>query len=1455
MSFTARAGRAVISLGVDGAAASKKDIDGVANSLKKVDESTFQKLTGQMSSIQSSIGGLKSTFTSLAQLTVAGFGAGAFVGMIKGSIDAADNLNDLSKTTGVTLANLAGLKLAAQQSGGDLEGIADSISKLSVAMGKDAERFAKLGVTAKDPLEAFEQLADVFAAIEDPQMRAALGAAALEDSWKSAAPLLSEGGDKIRMLVDRGSELSGMTQEMADRADEFNDSMAEMATAVQGAKNKVAADMLPALTQITTAMTDAYVETGLLSAALIGLGGVMAHAFTDEFASAEVKLRNLKGELDVLKYYQLSAKETVPVIGWLLWGSEGAWDAEIASKQKDIDNLLANTAAQQAAAQAKAVADRAAAEAKAAGDKAAAEKAAAFLKGEAAAKAAAATAMRQQEAYTTLTNSIRGRVAETERELAGLAPLNEAEKLQIDLTERLIGGKLKLSPVQKALYEQGVDELDANLKLIESQKVINRVREDSAKLLGDRQEAASKTIDDAVEEAEKNEELARTFGLTKGAIAELEVARLEGQLAQHSSIAVTEKEIETLETLEKLIGAKKRSAGALGSLDAQEAVKQANKAMLDEWKTSVGKYDDVFRTGFADMLNNGKDGWKSFTTSLVTTFKTSVADQIYKMFAQPFVMKLVASLIGVTGGATLSTVANAATGGSSDGGSILGALSGAKSAYSAISMGFEGIATTVADTVQAAMYQSGMTTQIASNGAVASGAGAVAGYAAGAAVGVYGGRALSNGYSVAGGSGNTAVNVGTIAGAIIGGPIGAAIGGLIGGAANHLFGHKEKEITGTTLNGSFGANGFSGTADSTWIKKGGLFRSDKDGVDSPDIDAETAKQFTAGYDALKTASADFASVLGINADAIKTRSQSLSIALTKDEAANKAAIASFFVGVGDTIARELLPTLSEFAKEGEGASATLQRLATNYATIDAALTAVGMSIDSVGVGSLAARERLVTLTGGIDALVAGAAGFGQNYLTEQERLAPVLKSVTEQMAALGYAGVDTNAEFKNLVLGLRLTEEADAQLYAKLMKLQGAFAMVHPAVQAVTGAVEDQAVAMREAAAATMRTAASGLLGNVDAAYSVMQRVAQGSIDVLNKRIAKERELSTAIKSTLDSMVMPGSEMEDRARAQAQIRSALSDAKSGQLPDAGMLSKSLSVLSQDASSMFSTYEEYARDFYTTQNDIAALGTVADNALSVDEKSLLAIEEMLLGVQAEIDILKGIDTNGLTLIQAVEGVRAAILAAQQNALVGSAAAINGAYKSALGRAPDNGGMQFFQDQVANGTSIDAVVNAIKNSPEAKAQGLYQSLLGRTGDAAGIAYWSKALGGGMSVDSAKDLFRQSNEYKAIFGIRGFEAGGDHSGGLRIVGENGPELEITGPSRIMNNADLMARLRSPDANSAALVEELRAQRQENRELRQMLESHLYAIAKNTMTVADIQEKQEAIGLPPARLDGAPV
>jgi hypothetical protein len=104
---------------------------------------------------------------------------------------------------------------------------------------------------------------------------------------------------------------------------------------------------------------------------------------------------------------------------------------------------------------------------------------------------------------------------------------------------------------------------------------------------------------------------------------------------------------------------------------------------------------------------------------------------------------------------------------------------------------------------------------------------------------------------------------------------------------------------------------------------------------------------------------------------------------------------------------------------------------------------------------------------------------------------------------------------------------------------------------------------------------------------------------------------------------------------------------------------------------------------------------------------------------------------------------------------------------------------------------------------------------------------------------DLLLQ--QYEDLFGERppGYASGGDFSGGLRIVGENGPELEYTGPSHIVNASKTEAFLN----NNVVLIEELRA-------LRSELKAGLYQTAKNTGQTARVLDrtltKWDEIGLP---------
>lgn len=222
----------------------------MASETKIVITAATAQAEASLAKLGQSIGGVSRQMFDLSSVVGTLGGAltvTAFAGMIKSSIDAADRLNDLSKVTSLLPSQLAGIGFAAEQSGSDLEGVAHAVSKLAENMGKDADKFAKVGISAKDPIEAFKQLADVFNAIEDPQQRAAFASEALGRSWRDAVPLLAEGGKRIGEMSEQGRALAGNQDELSAGADRFNDNLAELQKRIRGAGNSLANDLLPGM--------------------------------------------------------------------------------------------------------------------------------------------------------------------------------------------------------------------------------------------------------------------------------------------------------------------------------------------------------------------------------------------------------------------------------------------------------------------------------------------------------------------------------------------------------------------------------------------------------------------------------------------------------------------------------------------------------------------------------------------------------------------------------------------------------------------------------------------------------------------------------------------------------------------------------------------------------------------------------------------------------------------------------------------------------------------------------------------------------------------------------------------------------------------------------------------------------------------------------------------------------
>jgi hypothetical protein len=209
-----------------------------------------------MANIESTVASAKAALGALG----IGLGVGYFVSLIKGSIDAADHLDKLHKSTNISVEDLAGLSLLARQTGTDIDGLAKGINKMSVEIGKDPEKFRALGVTAKDNKEAFKQLADIFNLLPDIQQRNALAQAVFAKSWAEMAPALSEGGKKIGEVIDKGAKLSGVTEEMVQQAHALNNKWAEL-HGTGGLLTRLTGPMLPLLNSLADSMLDVGKKT------------------------------------------------------------------------------------------------------------------------------------------------------------------------------------------------------------------------------------------------------------------------------------------------------------------------------------------------------------------------------------------------------------------------------------------------------------------------------------------------------------------------------------------------------------------------------------------------------------------------------------------------------------------------------------------------------------------------------------------------------------------------------------------------------------------------------------------------------------------------------------------------------------------------------------------------------------------------------------------------------------------------------------------------------------------------------------------------------------------------------------------------------------------------------------------------------------------------------------------
>lgn len=239
-----------------------------------------------VASVNRSLDDLKSKAASAGKVFGAlGIGLGALgvgisgVGVAAAArqvVELGDNLRDLSFSTGRSVEQLSFLNFAAGQSGTSIEAISRAAIQLSknlvdVASGggkKAAQALRDLGLSAdelsqQDLAAQIGSIGDALIKIENPNQRAAAGAALFGRQFKALAPLLLEGEEGVNRLVDRFIELNGViTRDQADKFDAFNDSIGELRLAAQSAGKAIATELAPPLTALLTSLATTLPKVG-----------------------------------------------------------------------------------------------------------------------------------------------------------------------------------------------------------------------------------------------------------------------------------------------------------------------------------------------------------------------------------------------------------------------------------------------------------------------------------------------------------------------------------------------------------------------------------------------------------------------------------------------------------------------------------------------------------------------------------------------------------------------------------------------------------------------------------------------------------------------------------------------------------------------------------------------------------------------------------------------------------------------------------------------------------------------------------------------------------------------------------------------------------------------------------------------------------------------------------------
>ena len=461
-------------------------------------------------------------------------------------------------------------------------------------------------------------------------------------------------------------------------------------------------------------------------------------------------------------------------------------------------------------------------------------------------------------------------------------------------------------------------------------------------------------------------------------------------------------------------------------------------------------------------------------------------------------------------------------------------------------------------------------------------------------------------------------------------------------------------------------------------------------------------------------------------------------------------------------------------------------------------------------------------------------------LTEQEQL----QKVNEEILKMGNNFAALSGHFSNMN-DLLATAQQRYSLETRLLQAQGNTSALltrgreaeRLATHDLNQDVLDQIYAIEDA-----KIAFNALSASIQASKDSVTADFNELMNNVSTKVSDAQALISQSQSIL-SMLQSASGRRGMTR-EAGLDYLRSLRGASRISDEKALGEALSAIGEPSEDLYSSFVDYQREFADQANLISELEETAGKQLSHDEQILQQLraggeasqshynsqldhyDKQLEDAQDQLNAMLGLDDSVLSVKDALNNFASAVERAMS---ISAAAAEQKATSDAVSEQSvlDKYGTGFFAEQYKG---YDKVV----------LEGAQELL-----DAANIA--GVQTTGKTGAQIQQDL---SNATGLAIGLDSntradqFALGGYHSGGIRMVGERGPEIEATGPSRVFSANQAKRMMQNPD-----LVEAVKSMKQEISELRN--EQRQLGINNNKYTkrTYDLYRQWDTEGLPAER------